>query len=1042
LNFNNHESYQRQHSDIISKIHGLNDLPAALTSLEKLHTQTLGLLKKFEGFSSETVQQEAVQGWQKYLLFLTSKHLSQMSGFQAIFRQQKSDPQKISYQNFQPEHLDAMYKGFQKARIGNRYKGADSLGAFIVTHLEEILERLRLKDILNEESYTVITREMFGHFKEAADSFESIITEDKTERKRSRQDIAYVSLLAKKDIPQYIRFADGAQCCLSSNKTMMTSQGYERYMGAAFNDQGLQVFLVHTKDKPIGFVLWHFGYMESDKLIAPSLKLYIATEYQSSITTANVWRQIEQMMRWVGVKKIAQSQRSFNLAQAVPPDYRPEILLLAQIQTVRGIKTTVADLGDYVSPGLEPNQMMTAPMSLSVKDIPPLDDVAASGYQFGVEHAMAVAMALRTSQEIQKIDGREYLVAIMGKLRDVGLDNGLSQSEFGQFLDKKKVTLHVMKPKEDAAYKLGLGVNFGDDHKGRDVYATYKEEGEDLHIYISVNTKSFAKKEVIIEIVAHELYEAFVRGSEKGSSDAIDLELKVNAEIDSSNAWQSQLEEEERIDLGLDGSEKTDIHTRARAFARIIGDPSKRGQGTEYTDFLRTARLIAIKGKEISGKFDRPESGARELDNRKYEIMSHILSGQKPVKDYIGEQLESHKGIIWNYANFSRPIVKTITRILQRLIEDDKIQRVVLPVGTEQQSLLDSYFRTGEMSEELKTVIKGQMFPSGLPEDYSLGEVWVEFLRFVYNHKQEYPDSIEILAHASLNDSPEKKARSVDFLQGGEAGAILLQYYESVAHQSIDAGQSGLYSLVHVDGEMGFVDGEITDFNYALHYLVGGNSDFALPVAATFQDDAIQMMGHERWQDLAIGALEVWGGRNIDARTREEIKNSFRANAPKIDYYNRYQGVVVSLTGEDGDDGDELFNMDEPDGTNSALPADSRSQGDLVLAGVVIGDLQEETHAGIANQADTTNNGASNPGGIDFNLDLLELEIPGQGSNFNLPFGSAQGEPNIDHNFEYIHINDGLMPVIINITPIPAANLPLILGAAGREDGPELSRTR
>jgi hypothetical protein len=73
-----------------------------------------------------------------------------------------------------------------------------------------------------------------------------------------------------------------------------------------------------------------------------------------------------------------------------------------------------------------------------------------------------------------------------------------------------------------------------------------------------------------------------------------------------------------------------------------------------------------------------------------------------------------------------------------------------------------------------------------------------------------------------------------------------------------------------------------------------------------------------------------------------------------------------------------------------------------------------------------------NPGGIDFNLDLLELEIQGQGSSFNLP--------DVDQNFEHIHINDGLMPVIINIAPL--TNLPLILGAAERQDGSQFSLAR
>jgi predicted unusual protein kinase regulating ubiquinone biosynthesis (AarF/ABC1/UbiB family) len=60
-----------------------------------------------------------------------------------------------------------------------------------------------------------------------------------------------------------------------------------------------------------------------------------------------------------------------------------------------------------------------------------------------------------------------------------------------------------------------------------------------------------------------------------------------------------------------------------------------------------------------------------------------------------------------------------------------------------------------------------------------------------------------------------------------------------------------------------------------------------------------------------------------------------------------------------------------------------------------------------------------NPGGIDFNPNLLELQIEGEDSDFNLPINNT--------NLEQIHI-DGLLPVIMNITPI--TNLPVILGTA------------
>jgi len=65
----------------------------------------------------------------------------------------------------------------------------------------------------------------------------------------------------------------------------------------------------------------------------------------------------------------------------------------------------------------------------------------------------------------------------------------------------------------------------------------------------------------------------------------------------------------------------------------------------------------------------------------------------------------------------------------------------------------------------------------------------------------------------------------------------------------------------------------------------------------------------------------------------------------------------------------------------------------------------------------------NHPGGIDFDLDLLNLEIQGWGAEFNVPLN--------DPALEQIQI-EGLMPIIINIQPV--VNLPLLLGAEENEE--------
>ena len=92
---------------------------------------------------------------------------------------------------------------------------------------------------------------------------------------------------------------------------------------------------------------------------------------------------------------------------------------------------------------------------------------------------------------------------------------------------------------------------------------------------------------------------------------------------------------------------------------------------------------------------------------------------------------------------------------------------------------------------------------------------------------------------------------------------------------------------------------------------------------------------------------------------------------------------------------------------------------DRVESASVIPEVSQETSAaegGVKNDDHAMKSDVEvvsekqNPGGIDLNLDLLKLEVQGQADNFNLT-GNEKG-------FEYVHIDNGLFPVIINITPI------------------------
>jgi hypothetical protein len=95
------------------------------------------------------------------------------------------------------------------------------------------------------------------------------------------------------------------------------------------------------------------------------------------------------------------------------------------------------------------------------------------------------------------------------------------------------------------------------------------------------------------------------------------------------------------------------------------------------------------------------------------------------------------------------------------------------------------------------------------------------------------------------------------------------------------------------------------------------------------------------------------------------------------------------------------------------------------LSDAAILDLTSSTKELKLNVVSTNTALAQNPGGIDFNPDLLELETQGVGQEFNLPA--------LVDNLDSIQIEKGLLPVIINITPI-TTTLRMILGAAVNEE--------
>jgi len=273
-------------------------------------------------------------------------------------RKKKSNPAPLTAL-FKYE-LDILYNSYQNLREQKRPES-------FADYIEDMLDTFRqaAKDKLPPAAEAETTElswpEMLGHFRVCADSFTESI-DAKTDKTSAQPKTVYLSFIPHKNIITFIRFADGAQCCISSNKTMELEGGYEQYMGKVLVDEPTVVILVHSENTPLGFILGHLSIDDKGDIVFASLRLYIKRDYHNSTAVENIWQRAEQILSYLYISQIGQSTKSFGLAQNPPDGYEQTTLTLSRLQTVPGNITTV-DLNELTA-----NQEVEA--SLHVKEVP------------------------------------------------------------------------------------------------------------------------------------------------------------------------------------------------------------------------------------------------------------------------------------------------------------------------------------------------------------------------------------------------------------------------------------------------------------------------------------------------------------------------------------------------------------------------------------------------------------------------------------------------------------------------------------------------
>ncbi|RKY38822.1 MAG: hypothetical protein DRP76_03980 [Candidatus Omnitrophota bacterium] len=202
-------------------------------------------------------------------------------------------------------------------------------------NLEEVMDAL-------EEELADTLKPTYGHLR---DGFENIIrlSEQKIEvegRLRSRK--VYIRYADKDDLIGFLRFADGAQCCISTNR------GHLNYVPYALADYMSHVFvLVDERKNQIGYILTHYGIGEGGEPVLLSLQAYIKEGYYTEEGLKNIWEVMSEIARDMGVSRILQASKSYGLGRK--PDWLPRgRMRVKKLQSVRS-NNLVDDLGLFMN---------------------------------------------------------------------------------------------------------------------------------------------------------------------------------------------------------------------------------------------------------------------------------------------------------------------------------------------------------------------------------------------------------------------------------------------------------------------------------------------------------------------------------------------------------------------------------------------------------------------------------------------------------------------------------------------------------------------
>jgi len=195
--------------------------------------------------------------------------------------------------------------------------------------LEEVLDRL-------EEELAETLKPTYGHLRNGFENLIRLSKERAEVEGRLGARRVYIRYAEKDDLISFLRFADGAQCCItSSSPTGGENRRYFKYVPYALTDYMSHVFvLVDEKDNQVGYILTHYGIEEGGELVLLSLQAYIREGYYTEEGLKNIWEVMSKVAKDMGVREILQSKVGYNLGR--DPKWLPkERIRVKKLQSVR-----------------------------------------------------------------------------------------------------------------------------------------------------------------------------------------------------------------------------------------------------------------------------------------------------------------------------------------------------------------------------------------------------------------------------------------------------------------------------------------------------------------------------------------------------------------------------------------------------------------------------------------------------------------------------------------------------------------------------------